>query len=131
LCLSAQTARGQGNFHAWRIAVAATHVRIAQLPHNHAMPRSRRPELWDRLVAGDMRNIGFVELRRLVEAFGFTLRRISGSHHIYTHPQVIYTHPQVPRPLSLQPRQREAKPYQIKQFLEMVHTYGLRMERRR
>jgi len=80
-----------------------------------------------------MRNIGFVELRRLVEAFGFTLRRISGSHHIYTHPQV-------PRPLSLQPRQREAKPYQIqreakpyqiKQFLEMVHTYGLRMERRR
>ena len=71
-----------------------------------------------------MRNIGFVEFRRLVEAFGFTLRRISGSHHIYAHPQV-------PRPLSLQPRQREAKPYQIKQFLEMVHTYGLRMERRR
>jgi len=99
-------------------------MRIAQLPHNDAMPRSRRPELWDRLVAGDTRNVGFVEFRRLVEAFGFTLRRISGSHHIYTHPQV-------PRPLSLQPRQREAKPYQIRQFLEMVHTYGLLMERRR
>jgi hypothetical protein len=87
------------------------------------MTRSRRQELWDRLTAGDLRNVGFTEFRRLVEAFGFTLRRVSGSHHIYTHPKV-------PRPLSLQPRRREAKPYQISQFLEMVHTYGLTMGRR-
>ena len=35
-----------------------------------------------------------------------------------------------PRPLSLQPQGREAKPYQIRQFLEMVEEFGLTMEGR-
>ena len=86
------------------------------------MTRSRHDVLWMRLVAGDSRNVGFAEFRRLIESFGFELRRVSGSHHIYRHPQV-------PRPLSLQPRDREAKPYQIRQFLEMVEEFDL--ERRR
>jgi predicted RNA binding protein YcfA (HicA-like mRNA interferase family) len=60
-----------------------------------------------------MRNVGFTEFCRLVEGFGFKLRRVSGRHHIYRHPEV-------PRPLGLQPHQREAKPYQISQFLDMV-----------
>jgi predicted RNase H-like HicB family nuclease len=81
------------------------------------MVRSRREALWDRVVAGDLRNVGFAEFRRLVEAFGFELQRVSGSHDIFRHPQVR-------RPLSLQPRNRQAKPYQIAQF-------GLKMERRR
>jgi predicted RNA binding protein YcfA (HicA-like mRNA interferase family) len=71
-----------------------------------------------------MRNVGFAEFRRLVEAFGFKLRRVSGSHYIYLHPKI-------PRPLSVQSRQREAKPYQISQFPEMVKEYGLTMERLR
>ena len=83
---------------------------------------SRRELTWP--TAGDMRNVGFTEFCRLVEAFGSTLRRVSGSHHIYRHPDV-------PRPLSLQPHQREAKPYQISQFLDMVEEHGLKMERRR
>ncbi len=70
-----------------------------------------------------MRNVGFAEFCRLVEAFGFKLRRVSGSHYIYSHPEV-------PRPLSLQPRQREAKPYQISQFLEIVEEHRLTMEPR-
>ena len=86
------------------------------------MARSRREALWDRLVAGDLRNVGFAEFRRLIEAFGFELRRISGSHHIYRHPKV-------PRPLSLQSRNRQAKPYQIAQFVDMVQEFGLKMER--
>jgi len=32
--------------------------------------------LWDRLTSGDMKNVDFTEFRRLVEAFGFKLRRI-------------------------------------------------------
>jgi predicted RNA binding protein YcfA (HicA-like mRNA interferase family) len=88
------------------------------------VPRSRRGGLWERLLAGELRNVGFTEFCRLIEAFGFELRRISGSHHIYRHPQV-------PRPVSLQPREREAKPYQIRQFLEIVEEFGLTMERRR
>ena len=71
-----------------------------------------------------MKNVGFAEFCRLVEAFGFKLRRVSGSHHIYSHSKV-------PRPLNLQSRQSEAKPYQISQFLDMVEEYGLTMEPRR
>jgi hypothetical protein len=88
------------------------------------MARSRRQRLWDGISAGDSRNVGFAEFCRLIEAFGFRLRRVSGSHHIYTHPQV-------PRPLSLQPREQEAKPYQVKQFVEMVEEFDLKMESRR
>jgi predicted RNA binding protein YcfA (HicA-like mRNA interferase family) len=33
-----------------------------------------------------MKNVGFTEFCRLVEAFGFKLRRVSGSHYIYSHP---------------------------------------------
>jgi hypothetical protein len=40
------------------------------------------------------------------------------------------THPQVPRPLSLQPRNREAKPYQILQFLDIVREFALTIEPR-
>jgi len=61
----------------------------------HEAPR--REQLWDRLAADDLRNVGFAEFQRLIESFGFRLRRISGSHYIYMHPLV-------PRPLSLQPR---------------------------
>ena len=87
------------------------------------MPRSRRNDLWERLARGELGNVGFAEFRRLIGAFGFELRRISGSHHIYRHPRV-------PRPLSLQPKEREAKPYQIRQFLEMVEEFELTMEGR-
>jgi hypothetical protein len=85
--------------------------------------RSRGEQLWDKLARGDLRNVGFAEFRRLVESFGFRLRRVSGSHYVYTHPKV-------PRPLSLQPRNREAKPYQISQFLDMVQEFGLTNEHR-
>ena len=64
-----------------------------------------------------LRNVAFAEFRRFIESFGFRLRLVSGSHYIYTHPQV-------PRPLSLQPRTREAKAYQISQFLR--HGSGIR-----
>ncbi len=88
------------------------------------MPRSRRSDLWVKLRDGDLRNVGFDEFCRLIEAFGFELRRVSGSHHIYRHASV-------PRLLSLHPRAGEAKPYQIRQFLEIVEQYGLTMENRR
>jgi len=38
------------------------------------------------LVRGSVTNVGFADMRRLVEAFGFELRRVSGSHHIFAHP---------------------------------------------
>lgn len=68
-----------------------------------------------------LRNVRFADLIRLVEAFGFTNVRTSGSHRIYVQPQV-------PTPLNLQPYNGEAKPYQIQQFLELIEAYNLSME---
>ena len=85
------------------------------------MARSRRSSLWSRISGGELRNVGFTEFCRLIERFGFELRRVSGSHHIYRHSEV-------PRPLNLQARNGEAKPYQIAQFLDIVEEYKLTME---
>ncbi len=55
----------------------------------------------------------------LLEAFGFILKRISGSHRIFKHPDVSEL-------LSIQPsRNGQAKPYQVDQFLGLVEEYDL------
>jgi predicted RNA binding protein YcfA (HicA-like mRNA interferase family) len=74
-------------------------------------------KLLKKALAGG-RNLAFRELVALVEAFGFKLARIAGSHHIFEHPDV-------PELVNLQNRKGKAKPYQIKQFLELVEQYNL------
>ncbi|MBD2145881.1 type II toxin-antitoxin system HicA family toxin [Sphaerospermopsis sp. FACHB-1194] len=46
----------------------------------------------------------------LFEAFGFSLLRINGSHHIFTHPTI-------PELINLQNCNGKAIPYQVRQFL--------------
>lgn len=58
---------------------------------------------------------------RLVEAFGFELARMNGSHHIFEHLQVSEL-------VNLQNYKGQAKPYQINQFLRLVKRYHLKME---
>jgi predicted RNA binding protein YcfA (HicA-like mRNA interferase family) len=36
-------------------------------------------------ILSGSKNVRFEDMMRLVEAFGFRLSRISGSHHIFTH----------------------------------------------
>ena len=60
----------------------------------------------------------------LVRAFGFELKRTSGSHHILAHPHVREL-------VSLQEVRGQAKPYQIRQFLRLVERYDLTMEAER
>lgn len=57
-----------------------------------------------RLARGDVGNVSFADMRRLVVAFGFELRRTSGSHHIFVHSEV-------PELLNLQDVRGQAKPY--------------------
>lgn len=76
--------------------------------------------LFKKLLAGSA-NIRFIEFVRVVEAFGFRLDRTSGSHRIYVHPKVREV-------LSLQSVNAKAKPYQIRQFLDLVEAYNLSME---
>lgn len=63
-------------------------------------------------------NVRVGDVQRLLEACGFELDRVTGSHHIYVHPES-------PATLSLQDVKGEAKPYQIRQFLHLVERYDL------
>jgi len=56
----------------------------------------------------------------LVEAFGFRLSRVSGSHYILVHPDV-------PELVNLQEVKGQAKPYQVRQFLKLVERYNLKL----
>lgn len=80
----------------------------------------KKRKLLQKIIAGKS-NVRFQEMCSLVEAFGFRLDRISGSHHIYVHPQV-------PELVNLQNVKGKAKPYQIRQFLSIVEKYNLQLE---
>ena len=57
----------------------------------------------------------------LAEAFGFRQARVTGSHHIFVHTGVREL-------LNLQDVKGKAKPYQIRQFLQLVERYNLMLE---
>jgi predicted RNA binding protein YcfA (HicA-like mRNA interferase family) len=77
-------------------------------------------KLFKKILSGSG-NIPFVDMVKVVEAFGFRLSRINGSHHIFTHAAI-------PKLLNLQDRAGKAKPYQIRQFLALMEVYNLSME---
>ena len=72
-------------------------------------------------ILGGSRNVRFSDLVGLVEAFGFRLSRVSGSHHIFVHPDI-------PELVNLQEVGGQAKPYQTQQWLRLVERYNLSME---
>jgi hypothetical protein len=78
----------------------------------------RPSRLLARLRSGDLANVRYADFRRLVEAVGFGLARVQGSHHIYRHPDS-------PLFLNLQDVAGMAKPYQIRQFLRTMNDYDL------
>ncbi len=81
--------------------------------------RPRR--LLDRLCRGQLTNVAFPDLQRLMEALGFALERIAGSHHVYRHRTARCR-------ISLQARCGEAKPYQLRQILDFVRRYDIELE---
>ena len=81
----------------------------------------RRIRLLRRLTAGALHNVRFGDFTDLVSAFGFAPVRSSGSHHIFSHPDVAEL-------INLQEVDGQAKPYQIRQFLRLVERYNLKME---
>jgi prepilin-type processing-associated H-X9-DG protein len=76
--------------------------------------------LLERLLTGRLANVAFADLHLLVRALGFELLRVSGSHRIYSHPDVLEL-------LCLQPHRGEAKPYQIRQLLAVIQRYNLKL----
>jgi len=80
-----------------------------------------RRKLLARLAGGAVQNVSFNDFVSLVEAFGFRLARVSGSHHIFTHPDVSEL-------MNLQNVGGQVKPYQIRQFLRLVERYNMPLE---
>ncbi len=74
-----------------------------------------------KVLAGS-KNIAFNDFVALVEGFGFRLSRTSGSHHIFIHPNVKEL-------VNLQNVNGQVKPYQIRQFMELVERYALNLEK--
>ncbi len=80
-----------------------------------------RKKLLRRLLDGRLRNVKFDDLVNLAEGFGFRSVRGKGSHRMLMHPDLDAM-------LNLQPDGREAKPYQIRQMLDLVEQYDLELE---
>jgi len=80
----------------------------------------KKRKLLKKLLSGS-KNIRFSEVTTCAEAFGFRLDRTKGSHHIYVHAEV-------PELINFQNVKGKAKPYQVKQFLEIIERYDLKME---
>jgi len=78
-------------------------------------------KLVKRLSEGSLQNVAFSDMLKVAEGFGFRLVRVSGSHHIFTHPEI-------PELINLQEVKGEAKPYQIRQVLRLVERYNLKLE---
>lgn len=79
----------------------------------------KKRKLLEKALTGP-KSMRFNEMVTLVEAFGFRLSRVSGSHHIFAHPQVREL-------VNLQNVDGQAKPYQIRQFLQLVERYNLEL----
>jgi predicted RNA binding protein YcfA (HicA-like mRNA interferase family) len=80
----------------------------------------KKRKLLQKLLCGS-KNIRFTEACACAEAFGFRASRISGDHHLYVHPEIAEL-------LNLQNVGGKAKPYQVKQLLQIIERYNLRLE---
>lgn len=78
-------------------------------------------KLYERLTAGSGGAISFRDFKKLLRAFGFKHDRTVGSHRQYVHSKV-------PRPFPVQPTGKDAKRYQVREFLELVEEYALKLD---
>lgn len=67
-------------------------------------------------------SLTFRELQQLAEKAGFRLKRVRGSHHVYTRKGTVEI-------INLQPKGRMAKSYQVQQVVGLIDKYGLLKEK--
>ena len=81
-----------------------------------------RPErLLERILRGEVANVDFGDLVRLVEALGFLEIGGRGSHRVFGRDDVQEL-------INLQDDHGEAKRYQVRQLTTLVRKYDLRLE---
>ncbi len=71
----------------------------------------KKRKILDKILAGS----------RNIKAFGFGLVRVSGSHHIFTHPDVTEI-------VNIQNKKGDVTPYQVRQFISLIEKYNLKIE---
>lgn len=71
-------------------------------------------------ILNNPKDVGFDDMVKIVESFGFELGRISGSHHVFSHPELSEI-------INLQNVGGKAKSYQVKQFIAVIERYNLQM----
>ncbi len=71
-------------------------------------------------ILNNPKNLRFDDFVLIIQAFGFELVRITGSHHIFFHPSFNLN-------INVQPDGHEAKPYQVNQFLRLVQQFQMSM----
>lgn len=75
----------------------------------------KKRKILEKILAGS-KNIRFEEFLALIEAFGFILDRVKGSHYLFSHPDVPHTFP-------FQGMKGKAK-----QLLQLVAMYNLKLD---
>lgn len=78
-------------------------------------------KLYARLLQSTDRSVDFRDFIAMVEAFGFVQARTKGSHRSYVHPACNAL-------LVLQPKGKDAKRYQVREFLGIVEENGLTLD---
>jgi predicted RNA binding protein YcfA (HicA-like mRNA interferase family) len=76
-------------------------------------------KLFKKVLSGS--NVRFGDMVTLIEAFGFQLARVNGSHHIFSNPFVSEL-------INIQNRGGKVAPYQIRQFLSVVEDHNLELD---
>ncbi len=79
-----------------------------------------KQKLLAKALAGS-KNLRFIEAIALAKAFGYRLARTKGSHHIFVHPKNKEL-------INLQEVGGKAKPYQVRQLLDIVERCNLSLE---
>jgi hypothetical protein len=83
---------------------------------------SKAEKLAAKILSGRSdRNFSFDDLCYILERAGFELRADKGSHRIYYKQGVVEI-------LNVQPRDGQAKPYQVKQVRELLLKYKIDIE---
>ncbi|MEN2785306.1 type II toxin-antitoxin system HicA family toxin [Sphingomonas qilianensis] len=82
---------------------------------------TKTAKLYAWIIANPRASILFRDFERIIIAFGFTHVRTTGSHRQYARPDVPYT-------ITVQPRGKDAKSYQIGQFIAICREYKLTLD---
>ncbi len=78
-------------------------------------------KLYPQLLQSTRRTVSFRDFVALIRAFGFAEERQKGSHRCFSHLDC-------QRLLVIQPKGKDAKSYQVRQFLDMVEENGLKLD---